>query len=426
MKKPNAVFTYLKNTSNHAKLFVYYSRKKLRGAITHLSKALSTTLFDFIYIYQDISLLNCLDKKKPIIIFHPIIDWNIPLFQRPQHIAISLAKLGYQYIFCTPGTYDTNKSFFQPIPNLSLYVIRNYELVKNKILANPEFEKKIFHFYAQDHRVSQDDIAWLKNNNSQLLCEYIDAITDELSIGKDKIQQRHRAVLNDEHITLVGTADNLIHEVTQIRTKNYKKITNGVEFSHFSKYVANETSLLNFPQELADFISPGNKVVGYFGAIASWFDYSAILHLSVSRPHYKILLLGWDYDGSLSKYPTLKHRKNIKILGPIHYKKLPDYAAFFDIGIIPFVLNEITLATNPIKLFEYMALGKPIVCANLPECRHYKSALLYNDHTDFIKQVDIALTLCNSPEYLSILKEEALQNTWDSKAREIAALFNSN
>jgi hypothetical protein len=110
-------------------------------------------------------------------------------------------------------------------------------------------------------------------------------------------------------------------------------------------------------------------------------------------------------------------------MGPIDYTKLPRYACHFTVATIPFVMNEITESTSPIKLFEYMAMGHPIVTTGMPECRKYRSVLIGENHADFIRKVDRAIGLRSDPAYLDTLKAEALANTWESKARDIYELI---
>ncbi|MBM4379992.1 MAG: glycosyltransferase, partial [Deltaproteobacteria bacterium] len=163
-------------------------------------------------------------------------------------------------------------------------------------------------------------------------------------------------------------------------------------------------------------------VVGYFGALAKWFDYDLVRHLARARPEYRLVLIGPDYDGSL-KASSVSDLSNVTCLGPIDYRLLPRYAQHFDVSTIPFVLNDITASTSPIKLFEYMALGHPIVTTNMPECRKYRSALIAHSREEFVEQVDRALALRGDESYLKVLRDEASSNTWKSKAEEISRLL---
>ena len=81
-----------------------------------------------------------------------------------------------------------------------------------------------------------------------------------------------------------------------------------------------------------------------------------------------------------------------------------------------------TLATSPLKLFEYMALGCAIVSTPLPECRMYRSVLIGERGQPFLDRVDEALKLRSDPAYRDLLRREAEENSWTSKARDLIAL----
>ena len=91
--------------------------------------------------------------------------------------------------------------------------------------------------------------------------------------------------------------------------------------------------------------------------------------------------------------------------------------------MIPFVINDITKSTSPVKIFEYMALNIPIVITDLYECRQYKSVLLSKNHTEFLKNLDKGLTLKKDQKYLKLLDVEAKENDWSKKARAIIDLI---
>jgi hypothetical protein len=88
-------------------------------------------------------------------------------------------------------------------------------------------------------------------------------------------------------------------------------------------------------------VGRGKCIIGYFGALAKWFDYELVMELARAHPEYEILLIGWDYDRSLNAYPVREH-SNITVIGPIDYKVLPHYACWFDVSMIPFRINEKT------------------------------------------------------------------------------------
>ena len=91
--------------------------------------------------------------------------------------------------------------------------------------------------------------------------------------------------------------------------------------------------------------------------------------------------------------------------------------------MIPFQINDITRATSPVKIFEYMALQKPIVTTDMNECRKYGSVLIGHDHEEFLAQLEKALTLRHDTAYLELLTKEAQENDWSRKAAAIIEML---
>ena len=158
----------------------------------------------------------------------------------------------------------------------------------------------------------------------------------------------------------------------------------------------------------------------YYGALAKWFDYELIKKLA-QTDKYSIVLFGIKYDESFDE--NLGNEKNIYFMGPRNYKVLKNYAKHADVLTIPFVINNITLATSPVKIFEYMALHKPIVTTDMPECRKYKSVLIGHNHDEFIAEVDESLKLAKDKKYIELLDKEAKENDWSMKAESILKLI---
>ncbi len=125
----------------------------------------------------------------------------------------------------------------------------------------------------------------------------------------------------------------------------------------------------------------------------------------------------------MSALQNIKNEKNIYFLGPRDYSVLKNYASKCDIMIIPFKINNITKATNPVKAFEYMALHKPIVTTDMNECRKYKSILIGKTYEEFIDKLEIALKQKKDKKYNDLLDKEAKENDWSMKAKLIIDLI---
>lgn len=398
--------------------YIYRSAKiiKTSGLRTFFKKAYQKIYLRNrpLHMLEHQKQLNILLKRHanlPIIIFPDLVDWNIPLFQRPQHIALRLSRENYLYFYCTPNNYDDIHGFKQ--------ISNNCFLTNRLDLLKQIKRKKIIHLYSTDMNPTNDFINDCLSRGDTILYEYIDEIHEDLS-GEipEYVRQKHLDLIANENCLIVATATKLYDEVKKYRQKNVELITNGVDYDHFQQKFKYEDA----PQVIKILLDRNSPVIGYYGALASWFDYDLIIKLAKERPNYQILLIGWEYDDSLN-HTEVNQLENVTIIGPVDYKELPRYAYWFDISIIPFILNDITESTSPIKLFEYMALGKPIITTDLPECRKYEPILIGRNHQEFIELIDTGLTLKENSDYKALLEKEALYNTWDSKAKSIVELL---
>ena len=218
---------------------------------------------------------------------------------------------------------------------------------------------------------------------------------------------------------MVTSADTLYKDIMQKR-KNKKNIilsTNGVEYKHFANNKNKEIKNLKYKK----IIDEKKIIVGYYGALASWFDYELLKYIANKNKNINFVLIGIKYDNSFDE-SKIEEIENIHYLGKVDYKDLPDYANYFDICIIPFIINEITLSTNPIKVFEYMAMEKPIITTDMPECRKYKSVIIAKNKEEFDDKIKNINILYNS-DMKKIEIEEAKQNSWEYKANEILELI---
>jgi len=398
---------------------IYYKiqRKSIREISLFLYKKIQNPLYKILNTTRhQQELINILKSHsdKTIIILPPLVDWNIPLFQRPQHLARNIAKQNILYFFCTPnGLYDNIDGFEEVSP--SCYITNRFDLVDQI-----KDREKVYDLSSTDNGTDWSFVQAKLERGDKIVYQYIDEISEEISGHKipESLFEKHFNILKDERCTVIPSATKLEDDVKEHRTVNYKLVTNGVEIEHFSQKIDPG----QYPLLVEKLLAKEKPIIGYFGAFANWFDYELIIKLATERPNLEILLLGVDYDGSIKKY-NLETYDNITIAGPIEYKELPKYAAAFSVSTIPFLINEITESTSPIKLFEYMAMGKPIVTTDMPECRKYESVLIGKTHKEFIDKIDEALKLQNDKDYTELLEKESLENSWEAKAEDILEII---
>lgn len=364
-------------------------------------------------------------KYDAVVIFDVYFGFNVKMFQRPQHIALNMAKENILYFYKASPYVEIDKDV-----KVSQKIKDNLYLVNTDLYWLQEglldiIKESGVPCYGQIYSTSFTEYdRYMKkftDRDFKIIYEYVDDLSDEIAGFKipDSVKKAHDGMLqNSDDVYVVTTATKLYEEAISIRgDKKVALVTNGVQFEHFS-----DIKCEKIPDEIKDIVSSGKKVIGYFGALAKWFDYQLIAKMSKELPNYEIILIGINYDKSLDKSGILD-LSNVHYLGTRNYTELPTYAKFFDVATIPFVINDITEATSPVKLFEYMALGKPIVTTGLPECRKYKSALVSESHDEFIANIKRASELENDIEYLELLKKEGLENTWRQKAIDMKELI---
>lgn len=361
-----------------------------------------------------------------IIIWRSSFGWNVPLFQRPQHISKNLAN-NKCLVFYEITTITDNVKTYKKVQN-NLYLINFNNVPLNKLFfkkMEQVTKPKYIQFYSTDCTLSLGDLKNYIKEGYKIIYEYIDDLSPEIVGTKElpnNIKEKYEYMLKDtENVFVVVTADEIQKDVVTKRgTEKLAFSCNGVDYNHFRNIDNN----FEFEEDFVNIINSKKTIIGYYGALASWFDYDMVKFLAKKRPDYNIVLLGIKYDATFDK-AHLDEYSNIYFLGPKNYDILPNYASHFDVCTIPFLINYITQATSPLKLFEYMALGKPIVTTAMKECQKYESVMIANNKENFVNLIDKALILNNehNATYFNLLNKEALENTWEEKAKIIIDLL---
>lgn len=197
---------------------------------------------------------------------------------------------------------------------------------------------------------------------------------------------------------------------------NTHLVTHGVEVEHFRRALDPATPV---PEDLGrapDRIE--RPVVGFFGLVADWVDLELVRHLARARPRWTLVLVG-KVDTDVSALAGLP---NVRLLGRKRYEELPGYCKGFDAAILPFRINELTLAANPLKLREYLAAGLPVVATDIPEAgRLAPWVRVVRGPDGFLAALDAVLAggaTGPRPEISAAMESES----WDHKVAEMTRL----
>lgn len=234
---------------------------------------------------------------------------------------------------------------------------------------------------------------------------------DEFSAFEDT-NGRHIAELEAE---LLRKADLCITSAERLRANkarlnpNTVLVRHGVDYEHFVRACDPATPI---PDEVASLPRP---VIGFFGLIAHWVDLEAIAACARAYPQGSVVVLGKvapDVDPS-----PLEALANVRLLGRRPYQDLPGYCRAFDVALMPFKINELTLNANPLKVREYLAAGLPVVSSDIPEVAALGLCKIAGSSADFPAKV--AECLAEGPGPRRERAERITHESWQARVDEI-------
>jgi glycosyltransferase involved in cell wall biosynthesis len=192
------------------------------------------------------------------------------------------------------------------------------------------------------------------------------------------------------------------------QNRRIRVVNHGADVAHFMKAAAPETV------EPPDITALPRPRIGFVGMIDPLrFDPELIARLSADES-YQIVIVGGFLNGAEKSIPI---RPNVHLLGMKRVAELPAYIKGFDICIMPYRVNETTRYIFPLKLFEYLATGKPVVATPIPAVELHRDYLYVADTADaFADAVAVALRRDSSAES-ERRRRHALAYDWDAHVR---------
>ena len=218
--------------------------------------------------------------------------------------------------------------------------------------------------------------------------------------------RRMERELIDHADAFVATARDLLAKGEHHDASLY--LPQGVDFDHFH-------GDLQRLEPVPEMERIGRPIVGFFGVIAPWIDLQLIATLGKEFPEVSFVMIG------RSEVPLdpVANCANVHCLGLVPYADLPRYARYFDVGLIPFVTNELTEAVNPLKLMEYFALGLPVLATRLRDLAESDGPIhLASTREEFCAGLK---TILEQPASVAdAARRIAGANTWQQRAEKLS------
>ncbi len=374
-------------------------------------------------------------------------DWDNPFWTNKQHVASELARCGHRVLYIdslglrrpSASAQDLKrilrrlkKAMRAPIearPGVWVWSpvvipMQRFAIVRavNRWLLNTGM-----HLWMWKLGLAPD-IFWTYNPMTTRLVDTarfralvyhcVDDVKAQPGMPVEQIAQAENELLIAAHIGFV-TAEHMLASRKAVNP-NTHYLPNVADFSHFAKA---RDATLSVPADMAAFPKP---VIGFVGAISGYkVDFHLLRKMAEQHPEWSIVMIGKVGEGDpWTDVSALKGLPNIHLIGPRAYDALPACLKAFDVAMLPCVLNEYTRSMFPMKFFEYLAAGCPVVSTNLDALQQYRAvAYLADDHEDFIRGIERALRGEVSPveDRLAMAQEQ----TYERRTARMLAMINA-
>jgi len=370
--------------------------------------------------YSHLPTLAAADANSTDVFVWAVIDWNFRV-QRPQHLAMALAAKGHRVFYISNNFVDASEAGFKVEPlddsgrlfqvNLNLATAPQiyHAMPGNDQVAAIQSSLSALLGWTRSVRCMSfvQHPYWLQPAqclpNAKLVYDCMDhhgGFEDNAA----SIMEGERQLIEQSDLLVVTSQ--WLHDELSPRARNIAMVRNATEYAHFCTAPA---------KVFAD--AKGRRIIGYYGAIAEWFDAELLRRVALDNPDALVLMIGRD---TANVAASLQGIDNVRFVGEVPYAELPYWLHAFDVCLLPFKVIPLTLATNPVKVYEYLSAGKAVVSVDLPELAQFEGLVrLAGDHEGYLEQVRLALAEVDDGSLLASRQAFAARQTWLHRAEAL-------
>jgi GT2 family glycosyltransferase/glycosyltransferase involved in cell wall biosynthesis len=355
-----------------------------------------------------------------------VIEWDFR-WQRPQQISSEFARHGHRVFYVsidTIGLSDSNLQYADIQSEVRIRLLRenvwsiklcsSTPLNAYRSTISDEVDRRYLEWSIRAVRehfgcgmtVSIVDIPFwspLAMSMGETNRVVYDCMDDHSGFSTNSRDMLEAARGLEEQADLVIASSATLFSKVSARNGNTLLLRNACEYDHFA------VKPLDKPEMIDGIAGP---VIGYYGAISEWFDVDLVYDLARQSPFWTFVLIGNTFGCDTAALRTLP---NVVLTGEVAYESLPAYLHRFDACMIPFKVYNLTLATNPVKIYEYMSAGKPVISTRLPEVELMSEYVYIADNASGFK-AKIECALSEDKEKMGPPRKEfARSNTWRSR-----------
>ncbi len=318
---------------------------------------------------------------RPIVYLPTWLEWDV-MQQRPQYLLAALARRGHPVFFVDPRLRrEERRDEVRLVPSLRQVprqgVILYLHFAPSWSLID-RFDRPVIWYDVLD------DLA-IYDRGERLLPE------------RRRVRHLHPQVVEKADVV---TCSNPIL-LGRVGRSDAILVENGVDLDRFRIDGPRATDL------------PSGAVVGFHGAVAPWLDFGLIAEVAGDRPHLQFVFVGPIDPTCVDRLP---HGPNLHWLGARPSALIADYVRAFDVAWIPFLVDDMTRGVSPLKLYEALACGKPVVSTPLPAALDLPGVRVGSTVEEIAGLVDSALESDGDTESL---REVATAAGWDRRLQPL-------
>lgn len=238
------------------------------------------------------------------------------------------------------------------------------------------------------------------------------ALDSEQIAGRDR-----RQIIREMEAGLIGQVDLIfVTSPALLQTKSplhphVVLVPNGVDVEAFTRPAALT------PPDIANLPHP---LIGYAGVLNEKIDFDLLAALAGQHPAWTFALVGPVALRNPEELQPLRRLGNVHFLGGKSVEALPAYVQTFDAGLMPYRLNEWTRNISPLKLYEYLAAGIPIISTAIPAIEPFANALWQADDAASFAQAITAALAADTPDRRQRQQALAQLHSWEQRLETLA------
>jgi glycosyltransferase involved in cell wall biosynthesis len=369
--------------------------------------------------HEAVDLDGTLGGSKAPILYLPAVAWQYR-FQRPQHLAVALARAGHPVLYVDGFL----RSRLLPSRHLT-HVQGRVHVLRVRVPGRPDpYRQPLRRDVAE--RLADTILAGLRHERPLMVLAQLPFWAE---LGGELARRLGIPLVYDRidlHVGFPGVPAGIeAVEARLIRTADLVCATAGLlaerprEVSPRVVLLPNGVDLEAFPLPACRPCPAYNAAVrvGYVGALGPWFDVEAVQEAARALPGWSFRLAGRVEDPEIGALAALP---NLETVGEIPFCEVSGFLSGLDVALVPFRDLPLTRAVDPVKLYEALATGLPVVARRLPETQRWHEPLvyLYDDPEGFVRQLRRAVAE-HTPELARERRRAAEGESWDHRAAEL-------